>query len=585
MWEFRKVEIGQVEDLQSQEQEAVMKVQESEAMKQLREKMLSLWQQKWLEESLNFIKTLPEREQKNIQELFSDKSKIKNLSIYIEENGFPNSETYEKFKKGFFPTKERQTLIEQSQIKEQQTQVKEQQTQVKEQQTQVKEWQAKVIEKQAKEYNLENISLLKNIEKSFGWNIDKVGDSEVKSLLIEVSKLDWNLSNPQNKELFDKVSKELLENNWLLEKTLQASLQIDLQNAKNGTRTSVYQDMARSLSSFDPSLRARVEKFELQNNIPSLQNAQINATLGKNGEKRYTGDYVFNNDRVAVDISKIPPEAFISSEGWYKIPLDMPVREFYPATVKFEQAKQKIEPQLKAVNSTTEDINQALGNMQWVENQEDKKAVVDTLKNQLRGKLGSLYDELNIQGKKDINDIVLTIKEKQKSLQNEFMQARDMYYKDLSDISQKYAESQQKEKEALKWRLNFISSIGFDVIPQYITDMILSEVNRGAYPQLSSEIGMTEKIHIAEGNFWVKNEDPNRIAPNEKTTFIKLVNKMASWSANEPISVTDYSGEFNTNVINKADLREKLASYGVFPNKEKWDIEKIRKNMQKGKDS
>jgi hypothetical protein len=34
-------------------------------------------------------------------------------------------------------------------------------------------------------------------------------------------------------------------------------------------------------------------------------------------------------------------------------------------------------------------------------------------------------------------------------------------------------------------------------------------------------------------------------------------------------------------LVDKANLKEQLAASGVFPNKEKWDINKIRDNLKK----
>jgi hypothetical protein len=63
----------------------------------------------------------------------------------------------------------------------------------------------------------------------------------------------------------------------------------------------------------------------------------------------------------------------------------------------------------------------------------------------------------------------------------EFKKAQEQYQADLKNLAKTYFESQKKQKEAIQDRLNFISSIGFDVVPQYITDMILVEINRGEY--------------------------------------------------------------------------------------------------------
>lgn len=524
-----------------------------EILHQIQEKMKGL-NDEWYKESMDFIETLSVEDKESLLKLLINEGKFAEVSWYIQVSGYPNKETYLTFKKEFLGSKSKESDKINKDINTQQAEQNKEKT---------------------KEYNKENITLLKNIEASFQWNIGKIKDTEVRDLLTGIWRLNGDLSNPQNKELFESISKKILEKNGLLEKTLQEWLKIDRQNAQNGVKTNVFQWMSQAFSSFDPSLNARIEKFKLENDVWNLQTAQINATLGINSDKQYVWDFVYNKDRVAVDLSKNPPEAFMSSDWGYRLPLDMPVGEFYPATVKYEKARQNLEPQITTLNSAGPILQKAYEDTKWAESQEDKNAVISNLKLQLKGKLWNVYDDLNLDNKTSIKDIVDAIRTKRDALQKELTQAYTDYQADLKRISEVYAKSQQEKKDVMKSSLDFISSIGFDVVPQYITDMILGEINRGELGALVSE-----PIDIANGNFGIKNDDKKRIITDEKQAFIKLVNRMFSGNEQEPINILEHSGETNV-PIDKMKLKEQLAKYGIFPNKEKWDINKIRENLRK----
>jgi hypothetical protein len=77
----------------------------------------------------------------------------------------------------------------------------------------------------------------------------------------------------------------------------------------------------------------------------------------------------------------------MDSKNGYKIPLDMPVREFYPATVRFEKSRQAIEPKLHAIDGAQLDIERVTKDLNGVESEQDVQAVTNKLKNDLRGRL------------------------------------------------------------------------------------------------------------------------------------------------------------------------------------------------------
>ena len=127
--------------------------------------------------------------------------------------------------------------------------------------------------------------------------------------------------------------------------------------------------------------------------------------------------------------------------------------------------------------------------------------------------------------------------------------------------------------------LQFFSKCGFDLIPQYITDMILDKIskNRFTIPWIDLNI---KNINLREGNFWESWDKKIWFSLEAKTNLVKFVNKAIYWYIEVPLNIENYA-KWNS----KIDI-EKLLNFcfeqWILLDKQKdiWDHHKIIKNLK-----
>lgn len=337
-------------------------------------------------------------------------------------------------------------------------------------------------------------------------------------------------------------------------------------------KESAYEQLKSVAIWVNPSLAERFATIDIPPATPDsaptlLQQTQINAMFeNQEGGKIEKDGTLFKQGNLSIDISKNPPEAYMSTswDNKYNLPVDMPVADFYPAIAKYEAKKQPLEAQVKGIDSAIDYIN-SLHTDKISQNQKE------TFKRLLWEKL---YKEFDIEHG-NIKDIAQNLIKVRTTIISELKVLEEEYHDSLKSHAKSYADSQKAKKETIQKRLDFLSSIGFDVIPQYITDMIIVEINRGVYGTPPEP-----PIDLANGNFGIKNDDPDRITQEEKKAFIKLVNRMYSGTEERPIDIATFSNEFSSAKIEIPKLKEQLATSGVFSNNSDWHIEKICANLR-----
>jgi len=108
--------------------------------------------------------------------------------------------------------------------------------------------------------------------------------------------------------------------------------------------------------------------------------------------------------------------------GRYKLDVDMPVGDFYPAILKYERAKQKIEPELNAVNKLlNSDVQEHIQDLK--ENNTDIVQVKAILKNTRQINVDTIHSF------EDLEPQNLHIKKEQ--LEKDLKQVEEIYKKDL----------------------------------------------------------------------------------------------------------------------------------------------------------
>jgi len=158
------------------------------------------------------------------------------------------------------------------------------------------------------------------------------------------------------------------------------------------------------------------------------------------------------------------------------------------------------------------------------------------IKSTLKLNNSELYNELGMDSISSISDIKQKLSwfYKQKELEKKeiIIGKRKKLDKIISNIDKKSSDADKIKKETLR----FIQSIGFDMIPQSITDSIISQLNSN--DSLRNSLGFQNNINLEEWNLWT-NKDHNLLKINnaEKVVFAEFVNKMISWEKIWPINI------------------------------------------------
>lgn len=146
----------------------------------------------------------------------------------------------------------------------------------------------------------------------------------------------------------------------------------------------------------------------------------------------------------------------------------------------------------------------------------------------------------------------------------------------------KVAEYMWYTKEELKVSLEvleFLKKCGFDLIPQYITDMILDKISKDMFdiPWLKLN---TKNIDIKRGNFWESWIKKTKLTLEAKVNLVKFVNKAITWYIDVPLKTDEYAKW--ENYIDKDKFIEFCDTRWLITNKEKdlWNHHQIVQNLK-----
>jgi hypothetical protein len=132
--------------------------------------------------------------------------------------------------------------------------------------------------------------------------------------------------------------------------------------------------------------------------------------------------------------------------------------------------------------------------------------------------------------------------------------------------------------------LNFLHQIGFDAIPQEVTDTIIANINASSntywlHKSISPENGSLG----FDSDLWNKN-----ISNGEKQKFIELYNKMLTWSREHPVKLINWEIIFYDNLENARAGISTGFTFDIweFANRSLWSEPVVRAmmNLEKGED-
>ncbi len=444
-------------------------------------------------------------------------SKKNDIDNYIKNNWFPiNQETLDAFNKNFW--------LDISYIK-------------KENEEKVEQNEEKVEQNNRKKEILNSIKnqLIKHEEE-----------------FIDINDEEWNnfidlLNNIENTESQKKLE-ALLSNQENLNNILSILQEIDRKEGIDSySPESSYSKFTSKLIELNPSFEAKIKSFEQKENynnflgITDSTTARIYAWLWtENPDVEWN---IFKNWDVSIDISKRPPQRILWDKN-FSLELDLPIWDFYPDILEHERSNQLIKPQLNS-------INVLLQNRDYIDDMLESNLDINQIKTNLKNTLN--IEMSNINTKEDLSeDNLLRLKNE---LENKLNQSNQDLKQALRKKINEYRRNLEQKDRLTRETYKFLKSIGFDKIPQSITNNVIQQLNSNS--GLRSSLGMTSEIDLSNGNLWFDSDfDENNITSQEKADFSKVFNIMLSWNEEWPI---------NTDAILN-DRWTPISDYTVFEN-------------------
>ncbi len=448
----------------------------------------------WYEE---FIDLLDNSE--NLKPLFT-KIILEQVAInnYIKENWFPiNQETLDAFNNNFWL---KINYIKEDTVEKKEDSVENNQDSV-ENNNEAKELYLKTYER-IKEIETEN-EYFNKLKELF----EKLNNNE-----IDVKEITEFLNSLEEEKFF-----------WILK---------EIQNYDDLNNTNIFNWFKDAIiSSWNSNIILKINKYEQLNSpektvdildITDSETARIYAWLWtENPDINWN---IFKNWDISIDISKRPPQRILWDEN-FNIELDLPIWDFYPAILEHERTKQEITPKLDSVNIL-------LQNKEYIDDMLGSNLNISQIKTNLKNTLNIKTDFINT--KEDLSDTNLA------NLKNEFEQQLSQNDEKLQQalrekINEYKRKLEQKDKLARE-TYNFLKSIGFDKIPQSVTNNVIQQLNSNSW--LRASLGLNTNIDLKNGILWFDSDfDENSISSQEKADFAKVFNVMIAWNEEWPINI------------------------------------------------
>ncbi len=479
------------------------------------------WLNDWYQEFLNLLKNSNDLDDLYLL-IISKKNHIDN---YISENWFPiNQETLDAFNSQFWIDVEsnfKTEIKEESDEEERSLNEEERSLNEEENQKDAIENKSEAREKTQEEIN-SIVSLADELEEhrwrflwiTYEWK-------NIFDIIWDLEKSDLN-----NQEIYvNQLEKLLTQQN--LNKILDIIQEIDAENPTN--KESLYSKFTTKLIEYNNSFYSKIaiyewveEKEEPKPTLTPSETARIYWALDT--ENPTIEWNIYKNWDIIVDVSKIPPERFLWDEN-FSIWLDLPIWDFYPAILEFERKKQDIVPKINS-------IDVLMQNKDYIDDMLDSNLNITQIKTNLKNILNidtSFINTADDLSKNNLNQL-------KQNLNQELTVAERDFQNSLRQKINEYRRKIEKKDALARETLDFLRSIGFDQIPQSVTNNVIEQLNSSS--GLRTSAWLTENIDFKNGILWTNSDfDENNITSQEKADFAKVFNIMIGWDENWPINI------------------------------------------------
>lgn len=360
----------------------------------------------------------------------------------------------------------------------------------------------------------------------------QLSDDRLAWLLLQIKELPDVVTTDKQIEKIQQInelSKEIVNR---LSKTQEIEKTI-LPQAKAQWRLKQVTD---ALVKLDSKFKARIDAWRLweaypnRTDLPPEQQSRIQVALWERSVEAEKSGNIFtveSDDNFQVDYDVVNQERRLSVDGYS-------LESNVPQTADYQEPKlayTKVEQQHLPKIQTIEKISQALQN-KWVS--VDELAEIQATIKSIPWASDLWINFSQMQSGKQIQS---ALKEKLVQAQQKIQEARNTYQKALGHIRNSQLGKLKEKDKKTKETLNFLKSIGFTKIPQWLTDRIIETIN--IHPK---QYGFQEEINFSQGQLGMdKNVGESWVLDlADKQAFAKFINKM--------IGITDEDGNPPINV-------------------------------------
>ena len=236
----------------------------------------------------------------------------------------------------------------------------------------------------------------------------------------------------------------------------------------------------------------------------------------------------FDSGNSVIKVDKEGKRSLSLKGSDYELKSDVADQEI---TNKIDEATNKLQDKLEPINKelwSIEEIQKFMEKNKDLPIEEIQKFIFLNFK-----------DEINIsdlQFLRTKEELSLRLEKRGKELQkekNRLVFSTNEFIKNL--LQQNAIDTEKKDFERKKV-LDFLNKIWFDLIPQKVSENIFKMINESSSYKM--KLWLSDDINIAEWKFWIQKQSDG-LQFKDKKAFIKLVNKMLTWTEDLPNTMTD----------------------------------------------
>ncbi|ATU05158.1 hypothetical protein BKN14_01735 [Candidatus Gracilibacteria bacterium HOT-871] len=246
------------------------------------------------------------------------------------------------------------------------------------------------------------------------------------------------------------------------------------------------------------------------------------------GKTDLDGNLKFDSGNSVIKVDKEGKRSLSLKGSDYELKSDVADQEI---TKKIDESTNKLQEKL-------EPINKELGSIEELQKfmEKNKDLPIEEIQKFIFFNFKDKIDISDLQFLRTKEELSLRLEKRGKELQkekNRLVFSTNEFIKNL--LQQNAIDTEKKDFERKKV-LDFLNKIGFDLIPQKVSENIFKMINESSSYKM--KLGLSDDINIAEGKFGIQKQSDG-LQFKDKKAFIKLVNKMLTGTEDLPNTMTD----------------------------------------------